>query len=110
MGECKLAREVVRTADREDGPIGKIERYDGEEFGSEEGDKAGKLECWIRTPVQPMSAMRGERGTSARAESEGGGGVWRQEKGGAQRAGRKGAAVGAPIGPIARGLGGRQKK
>jgi hypothetical protein len=33
------------------------------------GDKAGKLECWRRMPVQPVSAMRGDRGAIARAES-----------------------------------------
>ena len=33
------------------------------------GDKAGKLECWRRMPVQPVSAMRGDREAIARAES-----------------------------------------
>ncbi len=73
---------MVGTTDGEDGVVGEGEGYDGKGLKEKKGDKVEKLESWRRTPVQPVSAMRGEIGAKDKED--------RFEEAGAGRGGKMG--------------------
>ena len=47
---------------------GRVKGMTGRGLKEKKGDKAEKFESWRRTPVQPVSAMRGEIGAKDKAD------------------------------------------
>ncbi len=48
-----------------DEPSGRVKETEGRGLHEKNGASAGKLESWIKRPVQPESAIRGEDGRRA---------------------------------------------
>ncbi len=48
-----------------DEPSGRVKGIEGKGLQEKNGASAGKLESWIRRPVQPESAISGEDGRRA---------------------------------------------
>ncbi len=48
--------------------LGRVKGMTGRDLKEKNGDKAEKCESWRRTPVPPVSAMRGEIGAKDKAD------------------------------------------
>ncbi len=51
-------------------PSGKVYGTWGRGLGLKKGERLGKLDIWIRMPVHPESAMRGEVGVEMETEDK----------------------------------------
>ncbi len=60
-----MGGDVGRTTDLERRAVRKVKGTEGRGLQEKNGTSAGKLESWIKRPVQPESAIRGEDGRRA---------------------------------------------
>ncbi len=65
MGKGKEAGDVAGPPTWRDEPSGRVKGTEVRGLQEKNGASAGKLENWIKRPVQPESAIRGEDGRRA---------------------------------------------
>ena len=60
--ERELTSDVAWATDGQGGAVGQGVGDLGKWFRAKKGERVGKLDIWIRMPVHPESAMRGDAG------------------------------------------------